>query len=151
MLYREIIAVCSEIHTKHMNTVCGQNANLWMVVHGCNGLKLATSRSILPIHHPTKVPTRNNWCRDNSSCPPCNYHIPRLFGTWMTLSVSESLSAQPAGPERSDSLRRSSEVSSTIVSKNRNCCCWPWISNVAPSVNRNENKLLQSQRYSSTT
>ena len=24
MLYREIIAVCSEIHTKHINTVCGQ-------------------------------------------------------------------------------------------------------------------------------
>jgi len=22
MLYREIIAVCSEIHTKHINTVC---------------------------------------------------------------------------------------------------------------------------------
>jgi len=25
MLYREIIAVCSEIHTKHINTPCGQN------------------------------------------------------------------------------------------------------------------------------
>ena len=25
MLYREIIAVCSEIHTKHVNTVSGQN------------------------------------------------------------------------------------------------------------------------------
>jgi hypothetical protein len=25
MLYREIIAVCSEIHTKHINTQCGQN------------------------------------------------------------------------------------------------------------------------------
>jgi len=25
MLYREIIAVCSEIHTKHTNTLCGQN------------------------------------------------------------------------------------------------------------------------------
>ena len=25
MLYREIIAVCSEIHTKHINTLCGQN------------------------------------------------------------------------------------------------------------------------------
>ena len=25
MLYREIMAVCSEIHTKHINTVCGQN------------------------------------------------------------------------------------------------------------------------------
>ena len=28
MLYREIIAVCSEIHTKHINTLCGQNAEL---------------------------------------------------------------------------------------------------------------------------
>jgi hypothetical protein len=25
MLYREIIAVCSEIHTEHTNTLCGQN------------------------------------------------------------------------------------------------------------------------------
>jgi len=25
MLYREIIAVCSEIHTKHINTLRGQN------------------------------------------------------------------------------------------------------------------------------
>ena len=28
MLYREIIAVCFEIHTKHINTVCGQNVEL---------------------------------------------------------------------------------------------------------------------------
>ena len=28
MLYREIIAVCSEIHTKHTNTQCGQNVEL---------------------------------------------------------------------------------------------------------------------------
>jgi len=25
MLYREIIVVCSQIHTKHINTLCGQN------------------------------------------------------------------------------------------------------------------------------
>jgi hypothetical protein len=25
MLYREIIAVCSEIHIKQINTLCGQN------------------------------------------------------------------------------------------------------------------------------
>jgi hypothetical protein len=31
MLYREIIAVCSEIHTKHINTLCGQNAELLSV------------------------------------------------------------------------------------------------------------------------
>jgi hypothetical protein len=31
MLYREIIAVCSEIHTKHINTLCGQNVELLLV------------------------------------------------------------------------------------------------------------------------
>ena len=25
MLYKGITAVCSEIHTKHINTLCGQN------------------------------------------------------------------------------------------------------------------------------
>ena len=28
MLYREIIAVCSQIHIKHINTPCGQNVEL---------------------------------------------------------------------------------------------------------------------------
>jgi len=28
MLYREIIAVCSQIRTKHINTLCGQNVEL---------------------------------------------------------------------------------------------------------------------------
>jgi hypothetical protein len=28
MLYREIIGVCSQIHTKHINTLCGQNVEL---------------------------------------------------------------------------------------------------------------------------
>ena len=36
MLYREIIAVCSQIHTKHINKLCGQNVefmNVKLVVH----------------------------------------------------------------------------------------------------------------------
>ena len=36
MLYREIMAICSQIHIKHINTVCGQNVELWnvkLVVH----------------------------------------------------------------------------------------------------------------------
>jgi hypothetical protein len=28
MLHSEIIAVCSQIHTKHINTLCGQNVEL---------------------------------------------------------------------------------------------------------------------------
>jgi len=39
MVYREIMVVCSEIHTKHINTLCGQNVELLnakLVVHtGC--------------------------------------------------------------------------------------------------------------------
>jgi hypothetical protein len=34
MLYREIIAVCSEIHTKHINTLCGQHAEFVNVKPG---------------------------------------------------------------------------------------------------------------------
>ena len=34
MLYREIIVVCSQIHTKHINTLCGQNVELLNVKSG---------------------------------------------------------------------------------------------------------------------
>ena len=47
MLIREIMAVCSEIHTKHINTLCGQNVellNVKLAVHivttGIKGLNL---------------------------------------------------------------------------------------------------------------
>ena len=36
MLYKEIMAVCSEIHIKHTHTLCGQNVellNVKLVVH----------------------------------------------------------------------------------------------------------------------
>ena len=42
MLYREIIAVCSEIHTKHINKLCGQNVellNVKLAVHEHSCLK----------------------------------------------------------------------------------------------------------------
>jgi len=34
MLCREIIAVCSQIHTKHINTLCGQNVEIFNVTNG---------------------------------------------------------------------------------------------------------------------
>ena len=46
MLYREIIAVCSQIHTKHINTLCGQNVELLIVKLGVKetvNLSLRTS------------------------------------------------------------------------------------------------------------
>jgi len=33
-LYREIIAVCSEIHIKHINSLCGQNTEFVNVTAG---------------------------------------------------------------------------------------------------------------------
>ena len=39
MLHKEIIVVCFEIHTKHTNTLCGQNIDLLNVKLGgtyCN-------------------------------------------------------------------------------------------------------------------
>jgi hypothetical protein len=34
MLYREIIAVCSDIHIKHINTLCEQNAEFVSIKPG---------------------------------------------------------------------------------------------------------------------
>jgi hypothetical protein len=34
MLCREIIAVCSQIHTKHINTLCGENVEMLNVKPG---------------------------------------------------------------------------------------------------------------------
>jgi hypothetical protein len=33
-MYREIIALCSQIHTKHTNTLCGQNVGFVNVKYG---------------------------------------------------------------------------------------------------------------------
>jgi len=34
MMYREIIAVCSEIHIEHINMMCGQNVEFFNVTSG---------------------------------------------------------------------------------------------------------------------
>ena len=33
-MHREIMAICSEIHTKHINTLCGQKVELMNVKPG---------------------------------------------------------------------------------------------------------------------
>ena len=44
MLYWEIIAVCSQIHTKHKNTLCGQNVELYKKVQSVLRSKHIPSR-----------------------------------------------------------------------------------------------------------
>jgi hypothetical protein len=59
MLYREITAVCSEIHTKHINTRCGQNVELLNVktrylhwLQASNGYQQCVSCSPCPSVRP---------------------------------------------------------------------------------------------------
>jgi len=52
MLYREIIAVCSQssqIHTKHTNTLCGQNVELYIKTQSVPRSK--HSVSVIKISH----------------------------------------------------------------------------------------------------
>ena len=44
MLYREIIAVCSEIHIKHINTMGGQNVVLYLKTQSVPRSKYTPSR-----------------------------------------------------------------------------------------------------------
>jgi hypothetical protein len=44
MLYREIIAVCSEIHKKYINTLCGQNVELYLKIQSVPRSKHTPSR-----------------------------------------------------------------------------------------------------------
>ena len=46
MLYREIIAVCSQIHTKQINTLCGQNTELYIKFQSVPRSKHTPSRFI---------------------------------------------------------------------------------------------------------
>ena len=54
MLYREIIAVCSQIHTKHINTLCCQNVellNIKLAVHTYSyiNIRVLHGQSRIPI------------------------------------------------------------------------------------------------------
>jgi hypothetical protein len=71
MLCREIIAVCSEIHTKHINTQCGQNVELSNVRPGGTYsyhlfINLAVIPAAVNIHSEMKLGGNSvavNWTR----------------------------------------------------------------------------------------
>jgi hypothetical protein len=67
MLYSEIIAVCSQIHTKHINTLCGQNVelvNVKLVVHITSGIPRQTAKQWTKISPGDQ--RRHGWCNNYS-------------------------------------------------------------------------------------
>jgi len=75
MLYREIIAVCSQIHTKHINTLCGQNAELYINIqsvprskHTISVIKtsqLMLYREIIAVYSQIHTKHINTLCGEN--------------------------------------------------------------------------------------
>jgi hypothetical protein len=68
MLYREIVVVCSQIHTKHINALCGQNVELLDVKLSVHIVTMAShslplNAMTVPYDAPSKVPlfSLNNW------------------------------------------------------------------------------------------
>ena len=49
MLYRELIAVSSQIHTKHINTLCGQNVELYINIQSVPRSKHTPSQLYKPV------------------------------------------------------------------------------------------------------
>jgi hypothetical protein len=68
MLYREIIAACSEIHTKHINTLCGQNVELHVETHSVSVIKtsqLMLFREIIAVCSEIHTKHINTLCGQN--------------------------------------------------------------------------------------
>jgi hypothetical protein len=81
MLYREIMAVCSEIHTKHINTVCGQNVELLNVKPGApysnhRPLTPLLSRTVSQVSQ-TPLPTAT-YIRVNSALTNSSLWTPQI-------------------------------------------------------------------------
>ena len=49
MPYMEIIAVCSQIHTKYINTLCGQNVELYIKIQSVLRSKHTPSQLYKPV------------------------------------------------------------------------------------------------------
>jgi len=75
MLYREIIAVCSQIHTKHINTLCGQNVEF---SGAFAKLRKATISFVMS-------------CFVRPSALNNSHHTGRIFSTFYTSFVPENM------------------------------------------------------------
>ena len=48
MLYRKIMAVCSQIHTKHINMLCGQNVDFYCEIAKFRNATISFVVSVCP-------------------------------------------------------------------------------------------------------
>jgi hypothetical protein len=75
ILYRKLMAVCCDIHTKQRNTMCGQNENFVNVKSGITQINQQTLKSVCTTCGPRKI----FWPRCDSLCPARG---PWIIETW---------------------------------------------------------------------
>ena len=88
MLYREIIAVCSQIHTKHINTLCGQKVKLFDLL--AKELRKATISFERTVFHEiwySKI-FFSKMCRENSSFFKNPTRMTGTF-TWRAMCIDD--------------------------------------------------------------
>ena len=85
MLYSEIIAVCSQIHTKHINALCGQNVEFFNV-------KLVVQLVIAwPYRPKAQWVSIYTTCRNIEETLPSSATVHYVFHTILTASSGFSL------------------------------------------------------------
>jgi hypothetical protein len=65
MLHREIITICSQIHTIRMNTLCGLNVELLEPLAKSRKAIISFVMSVRPSARPHGTRLRLNWCSRN--------------------------------------------------------------------------------------
>jgi len=87
MMYREIIAVCSQIHTKHTNTLCGQNVEFYIKIQSVprskhsvtviNTSQLMLYREIIAVCSQVHTKHTNTLCGQNVELYIKTQSVPR--------------------------------------------------------------------------
>ena len=89
MLFREIKAVCSQIHTKHINTLCGQNVELYI-----------TTQSVLRSKHSVSVIQTSQLMKYREIIAVCSQIHTKHINTLCGQSVELYIKTQSVPPSK---------------------------------------------------
>ena len=172
MLYREIIAVCSQIHTKHINTLCGQNVefvNVKLAVHvvttglqgveiDCNVCECSPPSWRVSVRWPYQNSTRTlrslppilSWCRFPISlaCRQCSGVT--MLNSFITIHLPRvnalfDLHTQSASLSSKQAVvcPQSAVIATEVLSSSQSAHCTSLTLSLPQSLQQNSRSLLR--------